>query len=120
MKRSAKPTEYVSVYETLGEKVDKLEIKLEKANAEIATLISRTLTAEARLATLQTTAKRIALPVVCQNGHKNLSHYRFDRQSMDFVWQPPLHETACRCPKSDMGQGYKPDGDPYVVEDRSE
>jgi hypothetical protein len=61
-------------------------------------------------------AMRIALPVICQNGHKALSFYQFDRQSMDFVWEPPPYQTACKCPKADFGQGYRQDGDPYLVE----
>jgi len=41
--------EYVSVYEILGAKIDELEKQAELAREEIARLVSRTLTAEAKL-----------------------------------------------------------------------
>jgi len=47
---ASQPTgEYVSVYEILGAKIDELEKQAELAREEIARLVSRTLTAEAKL-----------------------------------------------------------------------
>ena len=57
---------------------------------------------------------RICLPVICQNGHKAMSHFRFDRQSMEFVWEGVTREESCKCPKHDVGQGWRANGDPFI------
>jgi hypothetical protein len=60
---------------------------------------------------------RIALPVVCQNGHKAMSHYWFNSARMEFIWELPSIEETCSCPKSNFGEGWRTAGNPFVVEE---
>lgn len=61
---------------------------------------------------------KIALPVICQNGHKATSYYNFDIRSMDFVWELPSKKETCDCPKGDIGEGWFQNGKPELVNER--
>lgn len=58
---------------------------------------------------------KIGIPVKCQNGHKATWVFEFrglDAVSMGAFGDP----NRCKCPKHDIGQGYFPDGEPFVLE----
>lgn len=57
---------------------------------------------------------RIYLPVVCQNGHRATASYRWEASAMEFIFEAPPRNQQCNCPKSDLGEGYRTDGNPYL------
>lgn len=60
----------------------------------------------------------IFLPVICQNGHKALATYRWDSARMDYIFESVPRDEQCKCPKHNLGQGYKQDGAPFIRNNR--
>lgn len=59
-------------------------------------------------------AGRIYIPVICQNGHKAIASYRWDKERMEFVFEGVPESEKCNCPKSSLGDGYKANGFPAM------
>lgn len=57
---------------------------------------------------------KIGIPVKCQNGHKATWVVEF--RGLDAVSLGVDHVGKCKCPKHEIGQGYFPDGEPFLLE----
>lgn len=59
----------------------------------------------------------IRTPAICQNGHKNnlITQVEFGDIRYEF-WEFPV----CKCPKHEIGEGYRMDGQDTAVVDSSE
>lgn len=55
---------------------------------------------------------RIFIPVICHNGHEAIASYRLE--DLDFIFESVPNDQQCKCPKSELGQGYTANGAPYT------
>lgn len=59
----------------------------------------------------------IRIPVVCQNGHEAFWYIRVENLDCQHLGVP--EEEKCKCPKFNLGEGYRQAGKPLVVEEES-
>lgn len=58
---------------------------------------------------------KIGIPVKCQNGHKAV--WMIEISGLDAVSTGTFGDPdRCKCPKHDIGQGYFPDGAPFLLD----
>jgi hypothetical protein len=56
---------------------------------------------------------KIGIPVVCQNGHRAV--YYFKLENLEFKDEGVSKESNCKCPKFELGEGWKQDPNRRVI-----